>query len=107
MAILYGLKRIYKLAKNIDDLLTHAASSKEDTDRVHKLLLDHTQMEETRDAIRDKQLIEMTSNLNEITREVRPNGGSSMKDQINKLVDEQAHMKERMAFIEQWKTDHS
>lgn len=105
MAILYGLKRIYGWTKTLDEVLEHAVQGKKDTDEVTQRLMAHVNQEEARDKIRDVQLIEIVADLKEITREIRPNGGSSMKDTVNHIASEVGHVKERLATVEQWKKD--
>lgn len=106
MAVLYGLKRIYNTARSVEQILQHTVTEKEHRDSIAQELKIHIKMEEDRDAIRDKQFLQIGQDLEEITREIRPNGGSSMKDQINKLVLDQSDVKERLASLEQWKKDN-
>lgn len=105
MAVFYGLRRIYCGARNIEKLLEYNEEDKKERLDISTRLKDHILSEEIRDQNRDKQLIELMGDVKEITREIRPNGGSSMKDQIGTLVTEQGHIKERMAGFEQWKKD--
>ena len=106
MAIYTGLKRIYKSARSIETILDHVIEDKKERDIINKALNDHIKMEADRDAIRDVQLIEITNDLREITREVRPNGGSSMKDSLTNIANDIGHVKERLASVEQWKKDN-
>jgi hypothetical protein len=134
MALFYGVKRVYNTARNVEKLVEKAEQNdtsnkeyrkklKEDLDaqdasRNEKLavvtdglntlaaaLQDHIKIEEQRDIIRDRQMIQMTDHIDEMVKEMRPNGGSSMKDIINltsKKVDE---VHTRVAVLEQWKND--
>jgi hypothetical protein len=65
----------------------------------------HVKMEEERDMIRDVQLAKITDNMNEIVVEMRPNGGSSMKDILNSTNKKVGEVHTRVAVLEQWKND--
>jgi hypothetical protein len=104
-AVLVGLTRVYKWTRTLDDILDHSKQNKLDNESLTDRLRAHVDQEEARDKIRDVQLIEITGDLREITREIRPNGGSSMKDTINHIASEMGDVKERLASVEQWKRD--
>jgi hypothetical protein len=106
MAVWYGAKRVYNLAKSVEKILTHVVDDKKERDVINESLQSHIKMEEDRDEIRDSQLIEITQDLREITREIRPNGGSSMKDTLNAIAKDMGDMNARLARVEQWKKDH-
>ena len=96
MAIGYGIRRIYRIARTVEDIFHHVVEEKVERQRLQKELKDHIQMEESRDRVRDDQFITIVNDLNEITREIRPNGGSSMKDSINQ-------MQRDIAVLTEWK----
>jgi hypothetical protein len=105
MAIYYGLKRVYKLARTVESIFDHVVEDKKERDILTKNLNDHIKMESDKDAIRDQQFIQIVDDLKDVAREVRPNGGSSMKDTLNHVSHEVSHVKERLARVEQWKDD--
>jgi len=63
----------------------------------------HVKQEEARDLIRDQQLVRLTTHIDEIVSEMRPNGGSSMKDIVTKTSNSVAEINTRVAVIEEWK----
>jgi hypothetical protein len=66
-------------------------------------LLDHIRAEDLRDEKRDHQILELVNNMREVSREIRPNGGSSMKDVVNNTNTIVHEMQTRIAVIEEWK----
>ena len=102
-AIFYGLKRIYNTARGVEEILEFSVSEKVVRQELSLDLKNHIKMEHDRDQIRDKQLIELVANISEITREMRPNGGSSMKDVVNKTADKVGDIHTRVAVLEEWK----
>jgi hypothetical protein len=77
------------------------------TNHIHELaehLRAHIMQEEERDLIRDKQLIRLTDHIDEIVAEMRPNGGSSMKDILTKTSSAVSEINTRVAVIEEWKS---
>lgn len=80
MALWMGLKRVYKLAKNIDTVTDYVKNRK------------------TKDIDNDNAIVELL-------REVKPNGGSSMKDQLSGIQREVATISGRLSSMEQWKKD--
>lgn len=105
-AVGIGLTRVYKWTRTLDDILEYSKTSRQENKEINDRLIAHVEQEEARDKVRDVQLIEITSDLREITREVRPNGGSSIKDTINHIATEMGDVKERLASVEQWKKDN-
>ena len=85
MAVFYGIRRIYRSAKNIDDLLSHAKSEAERSAVLATDLKAHIDGEDARDLIRDQQITTLLADVSDIAREIRPNGGSSMKDVLNNV----------------------
>lgn len=103
-AIAIGFKRVYNMARGVEKILEFNTSEKTAREAVAADLLHHIQSEEERDVSRDKQIQELVMTVREISREIRPNGGSSMKDVVNntnKVVNE---MQTRVAVIEEWKS---
>lgn len=103
MAIAYGLKRVYNMARGVEKILEFNKSEKEAREAVANDLLHHIQGEDARDIVRDKQIQELVATVREISREVRPNGGSSMKDVVNNTNTIVHEMQTRVAVIEEWK----
>lgn len=87
MAVFYGLKRVYKLAKNVD------------------MILDNSTKNMAAIKTAEESMRTLKTEMAEITREVRPNGGSSMKDQLTNLIKDIGNIKERLGPLEQWKKD--
>jgi len=142
MAIFYGIRRLYGVARNVEKLVESAEEQKvsaatavvasteirkdlqdhvtmeneRDAKRDSKFdllansvaalsndLRAHVKMEEDRDVVRDKQLIQLTDHMDEVISEMRPNGGSSMKDIMNKTAMKVSEVHTRVAVLEEWK----
>lgn len=101
MALWKGLKNIYKLARNVETLLTNSSAMDEKYAQVVSRLEGHTQRESDFNRVRDTQLLSISQALDEISKEIRPNGGSSMKDTINKCAKDISDVKARLALVEQ------
>ena len=80
MALLYGIKRIYTTAKNVEKILENSN-------------------------VNSTTIANLQAAVSTITREITPNGGSSMKDQLTKVSNDIGNIKERLATVEQWKKD--
>lgn len=136
MALFYGIKRMYGLARNVEKLvetgeLTREAQKqnailaeetrkeikkdlewhieKEDekfikisaaVDSIAEGLRVHIKAEEERNLIRDNQLIKLADNMEEVISEMRPNGGSSMKDIMNATKDQVTDIHTRVSVLE-------
>jgi hypothetical protein len=98
-----GLKRVYTMARGVEKILEFNKTEKEARESVARDLIHHIQGEDARDVIRDKQIAELVATVREISREVRPNGGSSMKDVVNSTNLVVHEMQTRVAVIEEWK----
>ena len=96
MAIGYGIRRLYRAARTIEQIFDHVVEEKKEREHLQEALKGHIEQEEARDRIRDDQFINIVNDLNEITREIRPNGGSLMKDSINR-------MQRDIAVLTEWK----
>lgn len=103
VALWKGIKRLYKMARTVEELFDHVKVESAEREHLSKTLNAHVQMEEARDRIRDDQFINIVNDLNEITREIRPNGGTSMKDAIEATRRDTAEIKTRVAVLEEWK----
>jgi hypothetical protein len=102
-AIGLGIKRIYSVARSVEKILEFAKTEKEAREKVAEQLLDHIRAEDLRDEKRDHQILELVNNMREVSREIRPNGGSSMKDVVNNTNTIVHEMQTRVAVIEEWK----
>lgn len=102
-AIGLGLKRVYGMARGVEKILEFNKAEKEAREKVAGDLLTHIQGEDARDIMRDKQIQELVMTVREISREIRPNGGSSMKDVVNNTNTIVHEMQTRVAVIEEWK----
>lgn len=87
MALAYGIRRIYRTAHNVQLLV-------ERSDATQKFIAEQT----LHNAKRDAETAELARDVADIVREIRPNGGSSIKDQVNKIATE-------VAVLKQWKQD--
>lgn len=106
MALWYGLKRIYTTARSIEELLALSKTDTKERALIAETLSAHIRDEEKKDYEQSRVITALASDVSEIAKEVRPNGGSSMKDQLTRLIDEQSSIKERMAAFDQWKRDN-
>lgn len=106
MGIFYGVKRVYTTARNVERLIESADKNKESLTTLGNELRAHVKMEEDRDLIRDQQLIQLSDHMEEVVAEMRPNGGSSMKDILTKASQKVDEVHTRVSVIEQWKNDH-
>lgn len=97
-ALFIGLKRIYKVAKNIDNLVTYTEERRVTDDKIAKELSNHIEQVNAYNSKRDKVITGLVNDVKEITREIRPNGGSSMKDQLTSISRD-------VAVLQQWKKD--
>jgi hypothetical protein len=102
-AIGIGLKRIYSMARGVEKILEFTVTEKAEREKLAFELTKHIEKQDVRHTAHDQQILEIVGNLREVSREIRPNGGSSMKDVVNntnKVVNE---MQTRVAVIEEWK----
>ena len=102
-AIGYGLKRVYTTARGVEKILTFTVEEKASREKLAADLTAHIHMEDQRDRLRDQQIIELVDTVREIGREIRPNGGSSMKDVLNHTAERVGDISTRVAVIEEWK----
>lgn len=93
------IKGVYKMARRVEDIAEFTVTEKHAREQLDKALRRHIDREDKRDEHRDIQLQKMEDNLDEIMREVRPNGGSSLKDLVQQT-------NTRVAVLEEWKRTH-
>lgn len=92
------LRNAYKLIRNVEKLVESSEKNEKAHESITTELRGHIKMEEDRDAIRDEQ-------MKTIVTEMRPNGGSSMKDVVNATAHKIDEVHTRVAVLEQWKED--
>lgn len=105
MAIAYGIRRMYNLAKKIDTVLSLQQAQ---TDTLTSLVKDRLIVQDKvieREKEVDKHMLSTAMSLEEITREIRPNGGSSIKDVVNLTNAKVSDLHARVSVLEQWKHD--
>lgn len=102
-AIGIGLKRVYNMARGVEKILEFNKEEKAARERVANDLLIHIQHEDARDIVRDKQIQELVTTVREMSRELRPNGGSSMKDVLNHTAERVGDIHTRVSVLEEWK----
>lgn len=146
MALAYGIKRVYILARNVEKLLEASSTNQElikkaveSSARTHQEFCNHSSqqtrynevrdqqmkqvatdvnnlindlkahivIEEHGDKVRDTQLVELSDHMVEIIAEIRPNGGSSMKDLIQSTSKGVENIKVRVDALENWRKKNS
>ena len=105
-AIGIGLKRVYGMARGVEKILEFTVTEKAEREKLATELAAHIQKNAERDAARSLQIAELVDTIREISREVRPNGGSSMKDVLNHTAERVGDIATRVAVIEEWKRTH-
>ena len=103
MALVYGIKRIYQTARSVEEILKFTVDEKRNREALANDLKLHITAEDNRDRIRDQQILELVNTVREIGREVRPNGGSSMKDVLNHTAERVSDIQTRVSVLEEWK----
>ena len=102
-AIGIGVKRIYNMARGVEKILDFTVSEKKRREDLAKELHDHMAAQRLVDEKRSKEIHELVSTVREISREVRPNGGSSMKDVLNHTAEKVSEIHTRVSVLEEWK----
>jgi hypothetical protein len=102
-AIGLGIKRIYNVARSVEKILEFTVDEKKQRELLAADLKAHIHMEDSRDRVRDQQIVELVDTVREIGREVRPNGGSSMKDVLNHTAERVGDIHSRVSVLEEWK----
>jgi hypothetical protein len=102
-AIGYGLKRVYNTARGVEKILEFTVKEKAAREQLAVDLAAHIKAGNERDAQRSLQISELVDTVREISRETRPNGGSSMKDVLNHTAERVGDIHTRVAVLEEWK----
>jgi len=102
-AIGIGLKRVYSMARGVEKILEFTVTEKSEREKLAAELATHIQKNAERDAARSLQIAELVDTVREISRETRPNGGSSMKDVLNHTAERVGDIATRVAVLEEWK----
>lgn len=102
-AIGLGIRRVYTMARGVEKILEFTVNEKAEREKLAANLKTHIEAQRDRDSVRDQQIGELIDTVREISRETRPNGGSSMKDVLNHTAERVADMQTRVAVIEEWK----
>ena len=98
-----GLKRVYSMARGVEKILEFTVTEKSEREKLAAELAAHIQKNVERDAVRSLQIAELVDTVREISRETRPNGGSSMKDVLNHTAERVGDIATRVAVLEEWK----
>lgn len=99
-AIGIGLRRVYRMARGVEKILEFTVEEKKAREAVAEQLKTHIALVASQHEARQLQIMELVDTVREISRETRPNGGSSMKDVLNRTA---AHLHEidtRVAVLE-------
>ena len=102
-ALGYGLKRIYNTARSVEKILEFTVTEKKRREELALELHTHMTAQRERDDTRNAELQELVATVREISREVRPNGGSSMKDVLNHTAEKVSDIHTRVSVLEEWK----
>jgi ABC-type transporter Mla subunit MlaD len=102
-AIGIGIKRIYTTARSVEKILDFTVNEKKRREDLAKELATHIAAQHQRDEARNAQIQELVATVREISREVRPNGGSSMKDVLNHTAEKVSDIHTRVSVLEEWK----
>ena len=102
-AIGIGLKRVYSMARGVEKILEFTVTEKAEREKLAVDLKKHTEDLTAYRVEYNKQIGELVDTVREISRETRPNGGSSMKDVLNATATRVADMQMRVAVLEEWK----
>ena len=102
-AIGIGLKRVYNMARGVEKILEFTVDEKAEREKLAVELAEHIKKNAERDAARSLQIAELVETVREISRETRPNGGSSMKDVLNDTAKRVGDIHTRVAVLEEWK----
>ncbi len=102
-AIGLGLKRMYSVARSVEKILEFTVNEKAAREEVSQELKRQIELQRQHNHARDLQISELIETVREISRETRPNGGSSMKDVLNNTAQTVADMATRVAVLEEWK----
>jgi hypothetical protein len=99
-AIFLGARRVYRTARNTEEILTTSRLSAAANEERKRELAEFREAQAARDERRDREMDEIRHGMSILVREVTPNGGASIKDVVNQLrVD--------IAVLNEWKRDNS
>lgn len=102
-AIALGIKRVYGIARGVEKIVNFTESEKKRREELAKNLATHIAGQVAHNTARDAQIQELIATVREISREVRPNGGSSMKDVLNHTAEKVGDIHTRVSVLEEWK----
>ena len=102
-AIGIGLKRVYSMARGVEKILEFTVTEKAAREDLASQLTKHIELVDQQHKAREIQIQELVSTVREISRETRPNGGSSMKDVLNHTAERVGEIQTRVAVLEEWK----
>ena len=102
-AIGYGIKRIYNTARSVEKILEFTVTEKKSREQLALELHNHMEAQRKRDDVRTSEIQELVATIREISRELRPNGGSSMKDVLNHTAEKVTDIHTRVSVLEEWK----
>ena len=102
-AIGLGLKRMYSVARSVEKILEFTVSEKAAREALASQLQTHIDLVDKQHRARELQILELVDTVREISRETRPNGGSSMKDVLNHTAERVSDIHTRVAVLEEWK----
>ena len=102
-AIGLGIRRVYSMARGVEKIVDFTVSEKKRREDLAKELSTHIEAQHQRDEASNAQIQELIATVREISREVRPNGGSSMKDVLNHTAEKVSDIQVRVSVLEEWK----
>jgi hypothetical protein len=102
-AIGIGFKRIYSMARGVEKIVEFTVNEKQVREDLATQLKKHIELVDQQHKAREIQIQELVSTVREISRETRPNGGSSMKDVLNHTAERVGEIQTRVAVLEEWK----
>ena len=102
-AIGLGIRRVYSMARGVEKIVDFTVLEKQRREDLAKELASHMAAQHQHNEARDSQIQELVATVREISREVRPNGGSSMKDVLNSTAGKVGEIHTRVSVLEEWK----
>jgi len=105
-ALTIGIKRMYSVARSVEKILEFTVTEKDHREQLALDLKKHIELVDSQHRDRELQIRELVDTVREISRETRPNGGSSMKDVLNHTAEKVGDIQTRVAVLEEWKRNH-
>jgi hypothetical protein len=105
-AIGLGIRRVYSMARGVEKIVEFTVIEKAEREKLAMDLKKHTEELADYRLEYNKQIGELVDTVREISRETRPNGGSSMKDVLNHTAEKVGDIHTRVAVLEEWKRNH-